>query len=118
MKPYVLRLFHDSFGTKRLGANSRARCRNTVAKDKGALMTLVYRKAFPRHRSRCLEDECAVAINPDTNKLLHHHKVTSAKKCDFPLVSWRTPATKQYKFKCSAFKYLYFPQAMQDWDSL
>ncbi|CAN8033003.1 unnamed protein product [Ixodes persulcatus] len=59
--------------------------RNTVAKDKGALMTLVYRKAFPRHRSRCLEDECAVAINPDTNKLLHHHKVTSAKKCDFPL---------------------------------
>ncbi|CAN7936902.1 unnamed protein product [Ixodes hexagonus] len=53
--------------------------------DKGALMTLVYRKALPRHRSRCVDDECAVAINPDTNKLLHHHKMTFAKKCDFPL---------------------------------
>lgn len=59
--------------------------RKTVAKDKGALMTLVYRKAHPRHKTRCLEDECTVALAPDSKKLLHHQKMATAKKCDFPL---------------------------------
>ncbi|KAH6937485.1 hypothetical protein HPB50_000752 [Hyalomma asiaticum] len=59
--------------------------KKTVARDKGALMTLIYRKVPPWHRCRCREDDCAVALNPETGKLLHHIKTSTTSKCDFPL---------------------------------
>ncbi|XP_064481624.1 translation initiation factor eIF2B subunit epsilon-like [Ornithodoros turicata] len=59
--------------------------RKTVAKDKGALMTLIYRKAAPDHKTRCKDDECTVAICPESRKVLHHQRMSRAKKCDFPL---------------------------------
>uniref|UniRef100_A0A023GD56 Translation initiation factor eIF2B subunit epsilon n=1 Tax=Amblyomma triste TaxID=251400 RepID=A0A023GD56_AMBTT len=59
--------------------------RKTVARDKGALMTLVYRRLPPWHRRRCREDDSVVAVNPETGKLLHHIKSSTTSKCDFPL---------------------------------
>lgn len=59
--------------------------KKTVARDKGALMTLIYRKVAPWHRCRCREDDSAVALNPETGKLLHHIKTSTTSKCDFPL---------------------------------
>ncbi|KAL1422498.1 hypothetical protein MTO96_022092 [Rhipicephalus appendiculatus] len=59
--------------------------RKTVARDKGALMTLIYRRLPPWHRRRCQEDDSAVALNPETGKLLHHIKTSTTNKCDFPL---------------------------------
>ncbi|KAH7961319.1 hypothetical protein HPB52_007675 [Rhipicephalus sanguineus] len=59
--------------------------RKTVARDKGALMTLIYRRLPPWHRRRCQEDDSAVALNPETGKLLHHIKTSVTNKCDFPL---------------------------------
>nr|XP_037278889.1 translation initiation factor eIF-2B subunit epsilon-like [Rhipicephalus microplus] len=59
--------------------------RKTIARDKGALMTLIYRRLPPWHRRRCQEDDSAMALNPETGKLLHHIKTSSTNKCDFPL---------------------------------
>ncbi|XP_077557734.1 translation initiation factor eIF2B subunit epsilon-like [Haemaphysalis longicornis] len=57
--------------------------RKTVSRDKGALMTLVFRQLPPWHRRRCRQDDFVLALNPETGKLLHHVKATS--KCEFPL---------------------------------
>ncbi|XP_013791032.1 translation initiation factor eIF-2B subunit epsilon-like [Limulus polyphemus] len=54
-------------------------------KDKGMVMTLVFKKALPKHKTRCLEDECVVAVEPETERILHYQKVGHKKKIEFPL---------------------------------
>ncbi|XP_023213859.1 translation initiation factor eIF-2B subunit epsilon-like isoform X2 [Centruroides sculpturatus] len=54
-------------------------------KDKGTVMTLVYRTALPKHHSRCLEDEVVVCVDRDTNRVYFLQKVGNQKKIKFPL---------------------------------
>ncbi|XP_076343757.1 eukaryotic translation initiation factor 2B subunit epsilon isoform X2 [Tachypleus tridentatus] len=54
-------------------------------RDKGLVMTLVFKKALPKHKTRCLEDECVIAVEPETERILHYQKVGCKKKIEFPL---------------------------------
>lgn len=49
-------------------------------------MTLVFKKAFPGHRTRSLEDEIVVATD-NTQRILNYQKMHGKTKARFPLVS-------------------------------
>lgn len=50
-------------------------------------MTMILQRATPAHRSLCPESDMVVSIDPTTNRVLTHHKVSGVKKISFPLVS-------------------------------
>eukprot|EP01104_Vermistella_antarctica_P011743 TRINITY_DN3314_c0_g1_i1.p1 TRINITY_DN3314_c0_g1~~TRINITY_DN3314_c0_g1_i1.p1 ORF type:complete len:586 (-),score=172.54 TRINITY_DN3314_c0_g1_i1:88-1749(-) len=52
--------------------------------DKNAIMTMVFKKAAPTHRSRSQEDETIVALNADTNKLLLYDNDPNATSFNLP----------------------------------
>lgn len=54
-------------------------------KDKGTVMTLVYRTALPKHHSRCLEDEIVICVDKDSKRVYFSQKVGNQKKIKFPL---------------------------------
>ncbi len=49
--------------------------RQRRVKDKGALMTMIFKKAAPIHPSRSFEDNTVIAIHPETGQLLHYENV-------------------------------------------
>lgn len=61
-------------------------CRKKCKFDKGAAMTVVYKKSAPGTRSG---DEVIVAVEKDSNRLLFHQRINSVQKernFSFPLV--------------------------------
>lgn len=56
--------------------------------DKGLIMTHVFKKLFPGHRTRNPDEELILAINPTTGRILHYHVTSHLKKLNFPLVSF------------------------------
>ncbi|XP_071088301.1 translation initiation factor eIF2B subunit epsilon-like isoform X1 [Haliotis cracherodii] len=54
-------------------------------KDKSSVMTLVCKKAPPGHRTRCSEDEILVAVESDTNRVLHYQKAYQQNKFHIPV---------------------------------
>lgn len=54
-------------------------------KDKMSVMTVVYKKASPDHRTRSKEDDILVAFNSSDNRLLHCEKIKKKKKMTIPL---------------------------------
>lgn len=60
--------------------------RETRKVDKGTLMTHIFRKTFPGHRSRSLEEEVVLVINPNNGRILNYQQTRNLKKLNFPLV--------------------------------
>jgi hypothetical protein len=56
--------------------------------DKGIVMTHIFKKSFPGHRSRSAEEELVLAINPTNGRILNYQQTTNLKKLSFPLVSF------------------------------
>ena len=54
-------------------------------KDKMSVMTVVYKKASPDHRTRSKEDDILVAFNSSDHRLLHCEKIKKKKKMTIPL---------------------------------
>lgn len=54
-------------------------------KDKMSVMTVVYKKASPDHRTRSKEDDILVAFNSSDHHLLHCEKIKKKKKMSIPL---------------------------------
>ncbi|XP_065911743.1 translation initiation factor eIF2B subunit epsilon-like [Dysidea avara] len=54
-------------------------------KDKMSVMTVVYKKASPDHRTRSKEDDILVAFNTSDHRLLHCEKIKKKKKMTIPL---------------------------------
>ena len=54
-------------------------------KDKMSVMTVVYKKASPDHRTRSKEDDILVAFNSLDHRLLHCEKIKKKKKMTIPL---------------------------------
>lgn len=54
-------------------------------KDKMSVMTVVYKKASPDHRTRSKEDDILVAYNSSDHRLLHCEKIKKKKKMTIPL---------------------------------
>ncbi|XP_071793924.1 translation initiation factor eIF2B subunit epsilon-like [Asterias amurensis] len=52
--------------------------------DKSSAMTLVFKKAFPGHRTRSLEDEIVIATD-STQRILNYQKMHGKTKARFPL---------------------------------
>jgi len=48
-------------------------------KDKGTIMTLVMRLSMPNHRTRIKENESAIIVAADTNRLLFYDKIKHKK---------------------------------------
>jgi translation initiation factor eIF-2B subunit epsilon len=46
--------------------------------DSGAIMTSIFKKATPAHRTRAREDDSVVVIDPDTQRLLHYENDPSS----------------------------------------
>ena len=53
-------------------------------KDKMSVMTVVYKKASPDHRTRSKEDDILVAFNSSDHRLLHCEKIKKKKKMTIP----------------------------------
>ncbi|KAL5020814.1 hypothetical protein ScPMuIL_002104 [Solemya velum] len=53
-------------------------------KDKSFIMTMIMKEAPPGHRSRCKEEDITVAVEKETNRVLHYQKVGHERKLDFP----------------------------------
>ncbi|XP_049777276.1 translation initiation factor eIF-2B subunit epsilon [Schistocerca cancellata] len=53
--------------------------------DKGAVMTLLYKEAGPKHKSRSREDETVIAVDHTTSRIVFHQKVGQLKRINFPL---------------------------------
>lgn len=53
--------------------------------DRMAVMTCVYKKASPRHRTRSREDDIIICTNPSNRKLLFCEKVARHKKITVPM---------------------------------
>ena len=70
-----------NFGSFLLNSSER---RNKT--DKKIIMTHIFKQAQFGHRSRSLDDELVLAINPATERLLHYQKTSNLKKLSFPLV--------------------------------
>jgi len=54
-------------------------------KDKMSVMTVVYKKASPDHRTRSKEDDILVAFNSSDHRLLHCEKIKKKKKMTIPI---------------------------------
>lgn len=54
-------------------------------KNKMSVMTVVYKKASPDHRTRSKEDDILVAFNSSDHRLLHCEKIKKKKKMTIPL---------------------------------
>ena len=54
-------------------------------KDKMSVMTVVYKKASPDHRTRSKEDDILVAFDSSDHRLLHCEKIKKKKKMTIPL---------------------------------
>ena len=54
-------------------------------KDKMSVMTVVYKKASPDHRTRSKEDDILVAFNSSDHRLLHCEKIKKKKRMTIPL---------------------------------
>lgn len=60
--------------------------RNRFQKDKLSAITLVFKEAYPGHRSRSTEGEFVVAL--DSNRQIsHYQKVQKKREVHFPAVS-------------------------------
>eukprot|EP00126_Sphaerothecum_destruens_P005930 Sdes_comp19120_c0_seq1m9831 len=55
------------------------------ARDKRAIMTMIFKKAQPGHRSRQIADDTLIAIENSTNQLLMYQKNVSKKAVDVKL---------------------------------
>lgn len=51
-------------------------------------MTHVFKKLFPGHRSRSLDEELILAVNSATGRILHYQLTAHVNKLGFPLVSY------------------------------
>ncbi|KAL4230781.1 Translation initiation factor eIF-2B subunit epsilon [Mactra antiquata] len=56
-------------------------------KDKSSIMTMVFRQAPPGHRTRCLSDDIVVAVDNQTNNVIHYQRLSAgnSKRLEFPL---------------------------------
>ena len=53
--------------------------------DTNSIMTLVCRQVAPQHPARSWEEQIVLAVEPSTNRVLHHQKLKSKNKVHFPL---------------------------------
>lgn len=63
--------------------------RKNRQKDKGCVMTTVFRRAKPYHKIRSLEDELVTIVDSETNKVLHFERVYNNRRLQIPLVRKR-----------------------------
>jgi translation initiation factor eIF-2B subunit epsilon len=61
--------------------------RKNRQKDKGCVMTTVFRRAEPYHKIRSIEDELVTVVDSETNKILHFERVYNNRRLQIPLVS-------------------------------
>ena len=60
--------------------------RKSRQRDKGCVMTTVFRSAKPHHRIRSPEDEFVTVVDSQTNKILHFERILNNRKLQIPLV--------------------------------
>lgn len=64
--------------------------REVCKKDRGAVMTLLYKTAFPGHRSQTTGENLLLVSNTKDDRVLYHHKLLGSKQSRlvFPTVSF------------------------------
>ncbi|XP_074650422.1 translation initiation factor eIF2B subunit epsilon-like [Tubulanus polymorphus] len=67
-------------------------------KDKSSVMTMVFKHAPAGHRSRCHEDEVIIAVDKETDQVLHYSKVGDKKKIAFPLEIFKEHPAVQLRY--------------------
>ncbi|CAG2161273.1 unnamed protein product [Oppiella nova] len=67
----------------------RAQHKNNRLKDKGCVMTTVFRRAKPHHRIRSMEDEFVTLVDSDTQKILHFERVLNNRRLQIPLCKFQ-----------------------------
>ncbi|XP_077354381.1 translation initiation factor eIF2B subunit epsilon [Festucalex cinctus] len=50
-----------------------------------SVMTMLFKESSPGHKSRCEEDDVIVAMDSNSQRVLHYHKTQSLKKLHFPM---------------------------------
>lgn len=53
-----------------------------------SVMTMIFKSSSPGHRSRCEEDDVIVAVDSNSQRILHYQKTRGLKKFQFPMVSF------------------------------
>ncbi|KAK7465222.1 hypothetical protein BaRGS_00037592, partial [Batillaria attramentaria] len=59
-----------------------------IKKTKSSVMTMLFKKAPPKHRTRCAEDNVLMAVDPNTNRVHHWQKTVLDKNLRIPLELW------------------------------
>lgn len=59
--------------------------RERYKKDKRLVMTMLYKPAHPRHRTRSVAEETVLVLDDTSQRILHHQNVRSCKKLAIPL---------------------------------
>ncbi|ELU00049.1 hypothetical protein CAPTEDRAFT_153443 [Capitella teleta] len=54
-------------------------------KEKTPVMTMLYRKAPPGHRTRCKEDDLVIAVQPSNAQLLFHQRASQGNALQLPV---------------------------------
>lgn len=72
--------------------------KETRKKDKMLVMTCVYKKADPHHRTRSSEDDIFIATNSTTGKLLHCEKPKGKKKMPIPTSLFEENPTVELRY--------------------
>lgn len=52
-----------------------------------SVMTMIFKESSPGHRSRCEEDDVIVAVDSNSQQILHYQKTQGLKKLQFPMVN-------------------------------
>ena len=59
----------------------------TCPKNKNSVMTMIFQKVPPGHRSRNKEDDIFLAVDKSSNRVLHYQRVRDQSKLQIPVVS-------------------------------
>ncbi|KAL6080494.1 eIF-2B GDP-GTP exchange factor subunit epsilon [Balamuthia mandrillaris] len=68
------------------------------AKDKRAIMTVVFKKAAPTHRTRSQEDDSIVVIDPTSGQLLHYENEPKQKSMYLDVDAFEEHSSVQFRY--------------------
>lgn len=73
--------------TKKLKLNTDCCLRKRQEKTKSSVMTMLFKKVMPAHRTRCADDNILLAVDPTTQRVYHYQKTGLDKNPKIPVVS-------------------------------
>lgn len=68
-------------------------------KDKTPVMTMLFKKVDPHHRTRCKEHDTVLVIKPENSKVLSFQRMANSCKLDLPVVGTEKSCLYPWFFK-------------------